>query len=302
MIDYKLLEALAAVVEEGGFERAARVLLLTQSAVSQRLRQLEDRSGQLLLTRTTPPQATSAGRLLLKHYRQVKMLEAGLAADLSGSAQQHPQLMAIGINADSLDYWFIDAVAPLLEQMCLRLDLRVADQEQTLKYLRAGEVVGCISAVSKPLQGCRVEPLGRMTYRLLATPAFRDRWFAEGLTADALKQAPAVIYDRNDSLHQQFLTQYVSTDSCPVPAHYIPASVQFYQVIAAGYCYGMLPDWQSRVLLAQGGLCELIPGAMVSVDLFWHCWNLGAKPLEQLTAQLLAGAREFLVKKTISLS
>jgi LysR family transcriptional regulator (chromosome initiation inhibitor) len=297
MIDYKRLEALAAVVEEAGFERAARVLLLTQSAVSQRVRQLEDSCGQLLLTRTTPPQATSAGRLLLKHYQQVRMLEAGLAVELSGSVQEQPQLMSIGINADSLDSWFIDAVAPLLEQMSLRLDLRVADQEQTLSYLRAGEVIGCISAASKALQGCRVESLGRMNYRLLATPIFRDRWFADGLTAESLKQAPAVIYDRNDSLHQQFLAQYVTSEPCPVPAHYIPASAQFYQVVAAGYCCGMIPDWQSRDLLAQGGLCELIPGAMVSVDLFWHCWTLGAEPLERLTVQLLTGARKYLDKE-----
>jgi LysR family transcriptional regulator (chromosome initiation inhibitor) len=294
MMDYKLLKALASVVEAGGFERAARTLLLTQSAVSQRVRQLEDRCGQLLLTRTSPPQVTSAGRVLLKHYQQVQMLEAGLAEELKGSIHEQAQLMAIGINADSLDYWFIDAVAPLLEQMSLRLDLRVADQEQTLKYLRDGEVVGCISAVQKPLQGCRADYLGRMNYRLLATPDFRDRWFVGGMTVKTLKQAPAVIYDRNDNLHQQFIAQYVTTERCALPAHYVPASAQFSQMIIDGYCYGMLPDWQGRDLLAQGKLCELIPETMLGIDLFWHRWNLESEPLERLTEQLLFGAQKIL--------
>ena len=44
MIDYKLLEAIAIVVQEGGFEKAATVMNLTQSAVSQRVRLLEERA------------------------------------------------------------------------------------------------------------------------------------------------------------------------------------------------------------------------------------------------------------------
>ena len=46
MFDYKLLSALAAVVEQAGFERAAQVLGLSQSAISQRIKLLEARVGQ----------------------------------------------------------------------------------------------------------------------------------------------------------------------------------------------------------------------------------------------------------------
>ena len=41
MLDYAALNALAAVVREGSFERAARALHVTPSAVSQRLQQIE---------------------------------------------------------------------------------------------------------------------------------------------------------------------------------------------------------------------------------------------------------------------
>ena len=40
MLDYASLAALAAVVREGSFERAARALHVTPSAVSQRVRTL----------------------------------------------------------------------------------------------------------------------------------------------------------------------------------------------------------------------------------------------------------------------
>ncbi len=294
MIDYKLLNALAMVVQEGGFERAARVLLLTQSAVSQRIRLLEDQSGQLLLTRTSPPQPTAAGKALLKHYQQVRMLESALAGELSGADSAGPQQLAIGINADSLDYWFIDAVAPLLQEAGLLLDLRVDDQEQTHRYLRDGDVVGCISAESRAMQGCRVDRLGGMRYRLVATPGFKARWFPEGLTRPALEQAPAVIFNRHDRLHQQFIETYISSEPVRIPAHYIPAPAQFLQVIREGYCYGMVPDWQSRDLLAAGILQEFIGDASLSVTLYWHSWNLSAAPLNKLTEQLRSGAQKYL--------
>ena len=41
MFDYKLIEALAMVAQKGGFDKAARALYITQSAVSQRVKLLE---------------------------------------------------------------------------------------------------------------------------------------------------------------------------------------------------------------------------------------------------------------------
>ena len=49
MMDYAGLQALAAVIREGSFERAARKLHITPSAVSQRIKQLEERAGQVLV-------------------------------------------------------------------------------------------------------------------------------------------------------------------------------------------------------------------------------------------------------------
>ena len=45
MLDFRQLAALAAIVEEQSFDKAAQKLHVTQSAVSQRLKQLEDKLG-----------------------------------------------------------------------------------------------------------------------------------------------------------------------------------------------------------------------------------------------------------------
>lgn len=292
MLDYKHIEALAKVIQEGGFERAARVLFLTQSAVSQRIRQLEETSGQILISRTSPPQPTAAGKALLKHYQQVKLLEEGLSSELVTSSTPRMTTLKIGINADSLAHWFITAIAPMLQKAAVLIDLRVDDQEQTHHYLRAGEVVGCISTEANAMQGCRVEALGTMTYRLLAAPDFIRQWFPKGLSTAGAEHAPSIFFNRNDRLHHHFLEKYIGSTPNQIPAHFVPAPAQFLQMITAGYSYGVVPDWQSRDLLQSGKLLEIIPDATLQVELYWHCWNLATRPLQEFSAQLIAGAKK----------
>ena len=55
MLDYSALSALAAVIREGSFERAAQSLHVTPSAVSQRIRLLEERLGCALVVREQLP-------------------------------------------------------------------------------------------------------------------------------------------------------------------------------------------------------------------------------------------------------
>ncbi|MCP4213309.1 MAG: ArgP/LysG family DNA-binding transcriptional regulator, partial [bacterium] len=201
MLDYKLIESLATVVREGGFEKAARVLFLTQSAVSQRVKLLEEQTGQVLLARSSPPRATAAGQKMVKHYLQVKRLEDDLSEAFVPSENKEFVSMSVGVNEDSLAFWFLDAVRPFLENERVVLDIWSDDQEQTHRLLRDGTVVGCVSSQDKTMQGCRTDYLGWMDYSLYATPEFAARWFPRGLNADSLRRAPALIFNRKDKLH-----------------------------------------------------------------------------------------------------
>ncbi len=294
MIDYKLLEALVMVIQEGGFEKAATLLHLTQSAVSQRVRLLEDRTGKILLSRGTPPLATIAGEQLVKHYLQVKLLEDGLNADLKTSQETEPVKLAVGINADSLASWFLTAVGPLFSDGQLLIDLHVDDQEQTHKLLKEGTVVGCISDKPSAIQGCRVEYLGTMKYRLLASPEFIANWFSTGLTHSATPYAPAVIFNRKDKLHHKFLEQALGTSIKLQAVHYMPAPEPFLEMIKAGYACGMVPDWQSETFRNSGELAEVYPKVHIAVRLYWHCWNLTSAPLQTLSSKLVKEARPLL--------
>jgi LysR family transcriptional regulator (chromosome initiation inhibitor) len=294
MLDYKLIEALARVVQEGGFDKAARQMHLTQSAVSQRIRLLEDQAGMVLLTRTLPPEPTPEGKALLNHYIQVNQLEEDLSArlrmegDAGGSSFR---TLAVGVNSDSLATWFFPAVNGFLNDNKVLLDLRVDDQDQTHKLLRNGEVLGCISSENTPVQGCRVTPIGTMNYRMAATPEFRDRYFPQGLTRDSLRTTPAVIYNHKDDLHAVFLEKkYKASVIREVPAGYVPSPELFVEFILTGRAYGMVPDLQSLPHLKTGGLIDLDPDNHIKVALYWHRWNLGSSLLDEFSKAIVKNA------------
>lgn len=309
MYDAKCLSALMAVAEEGGFERAARRLHLTQSAVSQRIRQLEEQVGQPVLARTQPPRPTSVGQALLRHARRLMLLEEELAQELSeggagagtgaGAESRDGEApwrtLALAVNADTLATWLPGAVLPVLTEgglaRRLALDLRVDDQERTHGMLRRGEVAGCVSTRPSPMQGCRVRPLGVMRYHCCASPDFAARFFPQGLTPEGAAQAPAVVFNRDDAVHDAFLAARLGSSPQGAPRHHVPDSWRFVDFVLAGAGYGLAPSLQAGEHLRAGRLVDLAPEAPLPVPLFWHCWNVPSRLLDDLGEALLRAAR-----------
>lgn len=290
MLDYRLVEAFAAVISEGGFEKGARVLHVTQGAVSQRVKLLEEQAGCVLMVRSSPPAPTSAGRELLKHYRQVRRLEDDLAPAL-GMASGGFSSMPVGVNADTLATWFFPAVAEYLDAEDALLDLSVDDQAETLKLLKNGEVLGCVSDRAAPVQGCRVEYLGDMDYRLYANPSYKMKWFNDGVTLERFERAPILIFNRKDVMHGVIIEDAVGSAPSRYNGFYLPSSEKFAHAIAAGWACGMLPEQQAAEYVERGELVDLLPGHVFTVRLHWHCWNLESAALAAFTRALVGGAR-----------
>ena len=294
MFDYKLLAALAAVVEQAGFERAAQVLGLSQSAVSQRIKLLEARVGQPVLMRVSPPVATAVGQRLLNHVQQVRLLERDLQAQVpsldEGGA---PERLRIALSADSLATWWASAVGDFCAEQRLLLEHLVEDQDVGLKRMRAGEVAACLCASERPLAGARAELLGAMRYRALASPDFIRRHFAEGVNAPALARAPAIVFGPDDQLQHRYLAALGQEGGfCH---HLCPSSEGFVRLAEAGFGWGLMPELQVQAELRQGRLVELLPQRPVDVPLYWHHWRNGGALLEQLTRHLHRQADKWLV-------
>lgn len=286
MLDTGLLATVAtvaAVVREGSFERAARSLHITPSAVSQRIRLAEERMGTVLVVRGQPCTPTEAGVRLCRHADTVALLESELRRDMpalrTDGAVQPQATIHIAINADSLATWFVAAMQAFCTEGAPLLDVTLDDQDKTSEWLRRGQVLAAVTSLAKPVQGCRSRKLGTLRYCATASPAFLQRWFANGVTTDSLARAPSLVFDRNDRLQEQWVRRVVRKD-LPLPAHRLPSSQAFIDGALAGIGWGMNPLTLVQSHLDAGRLVELLPDRPLDIPLYWQVARL---PLPELT-------------------
>ncbi|AEV88512.1 LysR family transcriptional regulator [Actinoplanes sp. SE50] len=268
-MDQVQLQTFQAVVEQGSFEAAARVLHVTPSAVSQRIKALERAVGQVLVRRAKPCTATEAGQALVRFAGQVALLEREALAQARGGTR-----VSIVVNADSLNTWFM----PVLTRVPgATFEIHTDDQDYTADLLRSGTVMAAVTAENVAVQGCRVEELGAMRYLAVAAPGVD---FAT---------APMIIYNRKDRLQHRFLELAGLTPRDPV-VHYVPAAAAFNEAIRLGLGWGTVPEQNARALLDSGEYVQMFPDRFLDVPLYWQYWRIESALLNTLTAAVREAA------------
>ncbi|WP_426116388.1 LysR family transcriptional regulator ArgP [Massilia sp. PWRC2] len=293
MLDYASLAALAAVVREGSFERAARALHVTPSAVSQRIRLLEEQVGCALVVRAQPCYATETGRRLCQHVDRVRLLEhelhgalPTLAVDAGG-----PLLvpLPVVVNADSLATWFAPAMTRFAAAAPVLMDVAVDDQEHTAQWLRSGKVLAAVTASAQAAAGCNSRPLGAMRYLAAASPGFIQRYFSHGIDASSLALAPSLMFNSKDELQAQWV-QRLCQRHVQLPRHTLPSPQAFVMAAVAGMGWGLHAQALIVDQLAQGTLVELVAALPLDVPLYWQQARAASILLDGLTSEVLAAA------------
>ncbi|MBU4520006.1 MAG: LysR family transcriptional regulator ArgP [Gammaproteobacteria bacterium] len=293
--DPDALECLAAIIEEGGFERAAQRLSITQSAVSQRLRALEAQVGTVLIVRSRPLKPTPAGQLMLKHAKMQRLLRADLEKDLkelapssTGNGREEERI-SVAINADSIATWALPALNALA-QGGLPIEIITDDQEFTHEWLREGQVLGCVTSLGQALRGCKMEALGTMDYVVVAQAAYAAAHCPKGLNAHNFHKLPFIAFNRKDHLQHGFVEQAFELPRVMLKQLFVPSSEGQVRAVRAGWGVSVLPELSVREFIASGELVNLAPRHRLSVALYWHCWNLSSDVLDALSSALRSAA------------
>lgn len=268
-----LAATLAAVVDTGTMDAAARRLHITPSAVSQRIRALEERLGRVLLVRSKPARATADGERVVRLARQYALLSHDVLQELGEGEGRAAVSLSLAVNADSLSTWFVAALSRVAALHDVVFDLHRDDQDFTAELLASGRVVAAVTSRADPVAGCRVRPLGAMRYRAVATPTR-----ARELERLGAEHARVVDYDRRDELQTRWLRER-GVDPASPPRSFVPGSHAFADAVRGGLGWGMLPDLQTGTDLADGSLV-LLPGSPVDVPLYWQQWNLTSSLLD----------------------
>jgi LysR family transcriptional regulator (chromosome initiation inhibitor) len=296
MLDYSSLSALATVVREGSFERAARALHVTPSAISQRIRLLEERAGCALVVRGQPCVATETGRRLCQHVDRVRLLEHELQGALPLWAEDEVAriTLPVAVNADSLATWFAPAVAGFAAHAPVLMGVAVDDQDHTAEWLRTGEVVAAVTSSNRPAVGCNSQPLGAMRYLATASPRFVAEHFAEGVGAGSLARAPSLQFNTKDELQSRWVRRLCHRH-VELPRHSLPSSHAFVIAAVAGMGWGLQPESMIRAQLKSGALVELVPDSPLDVPLHWQQARVASSLLDGLTRHVVSAARSALL-------
>lgn len=297
MIDYSALRAVAAVVQTGSFEKAAQSLNVTPSAISQRVKLLEERLGVVLIVRGAPCVATEKGEFLCRHMESVGMLEHGLLTQLPSLQGEGAQSVTLHIatNADSLGTWFVEAMASFSRTTPYLLNVAVDDQDHTVEWLQRGKVVAAVTSLERAVQGCRSVALGALRYHATASAEFVARYFPNGVTVEAIANAPALTFNQKDRLQTQWIKQVLGREVSH-PSHWLPSTHAFIDAGLAGMGWGMNPTPLIAEHLDSGRLVELVPGNTLTTPLYWQVNRLVSEQLSELTRAVVAAAGRQLLR------
>jgi len=273
-LDYKLLQSLDAIIAEQSFDGASKRLNITQSAISQRIKQLEEQCTQPVLVRGTPLKVTDLGAKLLNHYQQVIQLETDLLVDINPEKSLAPVTIAIALNADSIASWFIPAIADVLKIHNIELDLHVINESISHELIKDGKAFAAISDKPTGSPKTKVTPIGNIVYKLCAHPSFRDKHFPNGLNADSLSSAPGINYDHMDNMHYNYIEQHFGLTKGEYPCHRVRSAEGLLNLALNGVAYSLFPEPQIKQYLASGELIDIAPKLHLSQPLFWHSWIL----------------------------
>jgi LysR family transcriptional regulator, chromosome initiation inhibitor len=278
-LDGHQLAAFAAVIELGSFDAAAERLHVTPSAISQRIKALEQRVGQVLVVREKPCRATAVGAPLLRLAAQTEILESEALAETAGGSTERTRI-AIAVNADSMATWF-NAVFGQLPGVLF--DIRIEDQDHSAKLLREGAVMGAVTTERAAVPGCRVQSLGVMRYVPVAAETYVREHLPDGFTAAAAAAAPSLAWNRDDAL-QDNLIRTAFRRAISRPVHYVPTAEGFGAAVRAGLGWGMYPEQ-----LVNDDFVR-ITDVHLDVPLYWQSWKLDSVLVSTVGDAVLSAA------------
>ncbi|GAA1908730.1 LysR family transcriptional regulator ArgP [Streptomyces sodiiphilus] len=295
-LPHDLVRTLLTVVDEGTFDAAAAALYVTPSAVSQRVKALEQRTGRVLLVRTKPVRPTESGQVIVRLARRLAALEDGARRELGIAAGSGPARLPIAVNADSLATWLLPALTRVPQDGQVCVELHREDEAHTAALLREGRVMAAVTSLAEPVAGCAVRPLGLARYLAVASPGFAARHLSDGPVADRLPDAPVIIFDRRDETQDRFVRALAPERAGAGPhRNYVPSTEGFCAMVVAGHGWGLVPASQAEPLLRSGALTQLAPERPWDVPLYWQQWKLEVPALSLVADAITATAAELLL-------
>lgn len=271
------LSTFSAVARYGNMSRAASELHLSQPAISQRLRALEEEYGMLLLRRTNRGvELTPAGEIVTRYAKRILGLHQNLQDELNALRSMEPKQITIGATW-TIGSYALPCTVYLFQQKnpAARIKLEIGNRQETLQRL-ADEAVDMAL-----VEGIGVDPTeSRESHQTMVvseedlvviTPTSGPWSSVESFSLDDLRRAPLILRDQgtgNRQILEYELKQHGLSMSDMNVAMELSSLEAVKTSVAQGHGVSLVSRWAVRVE-ARIGTLRMVPTEGISFRSRW---------------------------------
>lgn len=265
---HKNLQAFQAIAHHHSVQGAAKALFLTQTAMTQRLKSLEEELNVSLFERSRRGMLlTREGEILLRYCEANQGLVDNVLEKIRGSGVN--TAVRLGLSGPtSLMYSRISSqLIPVMHQFPqLLMEFVYRDDETPAELLREGKVQLAIVLKKQVTKEMRVKTLKPETYVLAASPAWSNRQLKE-----IVKNERIIDFNPSDDMTFDYLKHY-SLQGAQQERHLVNHPEAIAQLVSKGLGYSVLERSLAESYVKSKKLCLLNQGKTITRDIFlvWY--------------------------------
>lgn len=262
------LQAFRAIVETGTVHSAADRLSLTQTAITQRLKGLENSLGLTLFLRSRRGMTlTEDGQALLQYCRSVEHLEGAFLSRISGQKKSDVSLTIVGPTS-AISSRIVENCEPLYSKYPhLRLHLRSDDHANRVDLVRRAEAdLAIVSPEEVPneMEGKVLKP---DRYLLVASSKWKGRRLHEILESERI-----IDFYESDPTTKNYLRKFELLSHVKRGRLFVNENEALISLFSQGVGYGTLTESVAEPHLKSGRIITLNRGQSMEdgLALVWY--------------------------------
>jgi DNA-binding transcriptional LysR family regulator len=233
------LEAFIAISKYQSVHKAAESLFITQTAVTQRLKGLEQKLGIALFTRTRKGmRLTEEGKILLRYTQSAQMLEEDCLDQIQGKNNQSIIRLKLSAPSSLMQTRIIPCAVSILKKYPnLRLNFDVHDAENRHHILSSGKADLAILHKEHVTRELKESVLNPENYLLVGSAGFKKISLK-----DMVKTKPIIDFDEKDQATFNYLKKYNLFDDCQKERYFVNSIDNLIELLANGIGYSVLTE------------------------------------------------------------
>ena len=262
-----LLKSFISVAKNKSVHLAAQELSLTQTAVSQRIKNLEKNLNSSLFIRSRRGmQLTQEGQILLRYCNDIEQIETQCLEDLGQQNKSSSIFLKISSDSTGIRTLILPFCQKLIKQYPqLKFNLQISDKGDQHEKLKSGSVDLAIIPKEYISKDMSYKPLKPQKYVLIIPAHWQKRDIKDIIISENI-----IDFDSNDKVTFNYLKKIGLFELCNKERHCINAIDQLVEFVNSGIGYSVITEqlyqqyYQSQNIIAynpqllyehQLGLC-----------------------------------------------